>query len=415
MAARKKSKIPDPMDCTMSLGDHLEELRTRLILAILGLFIGAIASLIFGTHILAFIQKPYVTAMQERRDKGKARASEPNLVDFFELFFDNVDNALLPDPNAPATDANTPAIDPNGVALDPNELAFFRRVCVETAHAWMAEHQPEKAERLRRGEELIVIGVPDAFSSYMKIALISGLILTCPWVFYQLWMFVAAGLYEHERKYVRTAVPFSAALFIAGALFFLFVVARISLRFFLFFGDLLGVAPAWTLQKYVSFVTMLMLVFGLGFQTPIAVFILARTGLVSLEALRSVRKYVFLAVFIVAAAVTPPDVISQVTLGLPLYGLYELGMLLALIAARRAKERELKEKLSASGDKKATDATSTVEQEGQPQEPSVTDEEKRPDAPPPVEEGQPDTPWPSDEEQQPDDPEHYDNPDEPFG
>jgi len=329
----KKSR--DPLDCTMSLGDHLEELRARLILAILGLFVGAIASLAFGTHILRFIEAPYNNAVAKREAKREPPASvaEPNAVALFEQFFSNLDVALASDPNAPL--------------LDPNRVAFFRSVCMDTVRAWGLEAVGGEKKRLvPHNRQLQVIGVPDAFTAYMKISLISGLILTCPWVFYQLWMFVAAGLYEHERKYVRAAVPFSAALFIIGALFFLFVVAKISLNFFLYFGDLLGVASNWTLQKYVSFVTMLMLVFGVAFQTPIAIVILVRIGLVSIAAMRSVRKYVFLCCFILSALVTPPDVISQVTLAVPLYALYELGMLLAYLANRKAEKRKQKESAS---------------------------------------------------------------------
>ena len=91
----------------------------------------------------------------------------------------------------------------------------------------------------------------------------------------------------------------------------------------------------WTFQKYVSFITVLMLVFGLGFQTPIAIFILNRTGLVSVSALRRSRKYVLLGVFVVAAVATPPDVISQITLAVPLYSLFEFGILLSYFASRK--------------------------------------------------------------------------------
>ena len=155
--------------------------------------------------------------------------------------------------------------------------------------------------------------------------------LTAPWVFHQLWMFVAAGLYAHERRCVQRAVPFSAGLFMIGALFFFFVVAPVCLRFFLGFGDLIGVTCNWTFQKYISFVSLLMLVFGLAFQTPIVIFILNRTGLVPLDALKSTRKFVILGIFFLAAVVTPPDVISQVTLAIPLYALYELGILLSAL------------------------------------------------------------------------------------
>jgi len=103
------------------------------------------------------------------------------------------------------------------------------------------------------------------------------------------------------------------------------------------FGEFIKVEPNWTLQKYVSFVTVLMLVFGIAFQTPIAIFFLNRTGLVSLQSLRRSRKYVLLAMFIVAATVTPPDVISQITLAIPLYALFELGIVLSYFAERRRK------------------------------------------------------------------------------
>ncbi len=150
-------------------------------------------------------------------------------------------------------------------------------------------------------------------------------------------MFVAAGLYENERRYVRIAVPFSTGLFVLGALFFLFVVAPLSLRFFLGFGHFIGVSPNWTFQKYISFVTILMLVFGLGFQTPIAIFVLNRTGLVSIQGLKKSRKYVIIAMFALAAIATPPDVISQITLAIPLYALFELGILLSWLAERKKK------------------------------------------------------------------------------
>jgi sec-independent protein translocase protein TatC len=244
----------DPLNSTMSLGDHLEELRARLILALIGLAGGAVICLFFGPAIIAFIQKPY--------------------------------SELMPD------------------------------------------------------RPLTALAPADAFVGYMKVALISGLIVSSPWVFYQLWMFISAGLYPREKRYVHLAVPFSAALFVAGALFFIYVVAPISLAFFLKFGEIIDVSPNWTFQKYVSFITVLMLVFGLGFQTPIAIFFLSKTSLVSISALRRSRKYVLLGVFVVAAIATPPDVISQITLAVPLYLLFELGILLSYIAHRKKKSRD---------------------------------------------------------------------------
>jgi len=247
----KTKKKQDSLDTTMSLGDHLEELRMRLFLALGGVLVAVIICLIpfFFKYIRSFIYYPHDKVMPEI--------------------------------------------------------------------------------------SLVALAPADPFIVYLKIALIAGLIISSPWAFYQLWMFVAAGLYPHERRYVHIAVPFSTVLFVTGALFFLYIVAPISLRFFLKFGEFIDVAPNWTLQKYISFITVLMLVFGIAFQTPIAIFILNRTGLVSIQALRAARKFVLLGVFIVAAMATPPDPISQVTLAIPLYCLFELGILLSYLANRR--------------------------------------------------------------------------------
>lgn len=179
----------------------------------------------------------------------------------------------------------------------------------------------------------------DVFVSYIKISLLAGLIVASPWIFFHLWRFVAAGLYSHEKRYVNFAAPTSAVLFICGALFFILVVAQFTMRFFVDLNRWLGIETTWTFQYYISFVTHLMLVFGLAFQTPTAILFLNKTGLVSLDALKRTRKYVLLGIFIISAIVTPPDVVSQVTLAIPLYALFELGILLSRFG-NKAKERD---------------------------------------------------------------------------
>ncbi|UCF14294.1 MAG: twin-arginine translocase subunit TatC, partial [Phycisphaerales bacterium] len=276
---KKKKKLPDPLDTTMSLGDHLEELRARLILAILGLIVGTVICLFFGKRIIAFIQGPFDSTMkkyaQEKVDEFQAPWSYLS-----DSFFTNMLRAIESDPNAPV--------------IDPNVVTYAQKIYADTVRALIEDPNYREAVAEVHSSatgRLIVIAPADAFIGFMKISLISGLIVSSPWVFYQLWMFVAAGLYENERRYVHIAVPFSTTLFVIGALFFLIVVAPLSLRFFLGFGHYIGVSSTWTFQKYISFVTMLMLVFGLGFQTPIAIFVLNRTGLVSIPALKRSRKY----------------------------------------------------------------------------------------------------------------------------
>jgi len=309
----------------------LEELRARLILALLGLVVGVAVSLIFGTQILHILEWPYNKAIRDRAEKrlaADAPQREAEAVSLVDAFFKTLTDRLASDPNA-APD------------LDPKRVAFLHEVSVQAVKEWVQEkHSTAKYEL----GSLISLAPAEAFMAYMKIAMIAGLILTCPWVAYQLWMFVAAGLYPKERQYVYKAVPFSAGLFVIGAFFFLFVIAWFTLKFFLIFGDTVNVASQWTLQKYVSFITVLMLVFGLAFQTPIVVFVLVRTGLVAIKTLRSYRKYVVLGLAIVAAVATPsPDPLSMLALLIPLYGLYELGILLSIRAEKKAQQKKVEE------------------------------------------------------------------------
>jgi sec-independent protein translocase protein TatC len=320
----------------MSLGDHLEELRSRLMLAILGLVIGTVICLFFGRRIIRFIEGPYLKVTREYtsakiRKGGSLGIQKIQFPSTYlsEAFCANLLQALGSDPNAPD--------------IDPNNVTFVQGIWTRTLRELADDPNYVDAiadDIYSDSHQLQVLAPADPFVGFIKISMISGLIISSPWVFYQLWMFIAAGLYEHEKRYVRMAVPFSTALFVTGALFFLFKVAAISLKFFLIFGDLIGVSSNWTFQKYISFVTMLMLVFGVGFQTPIVVFVLNRTGIVSIEGLRRSRKFVILGIVIIAAMATPPDVVSQVGLAIPLYALFELGILLSWFAERRKSQQK---------------------------------------------------------------------------
>ena len=176
--------------------------------------------------------------------------------------------------------------------------------------------------------QLQAIEVAEPFTVYLRAAMLLAVLLSAPWLFYQAWAFVAAGLYRHEQRLVRTAAPLCALLFAAGVLFFLLGVAPLMFRFFLRFNP--GVAYLYQpqLSSAVRFTVRLAVVFGLAFQTPAALVAAGRMGLVTVEALRQGRKFVFLGVFVAAAAVTPPDVISQLALAGPLYAFYELSILL---------------------------------------------------------------------------------------
>lgn len=241
----------------MTLVEHLDELRRRIIYALLGLAVGVVVALTMGRTVVELLRHPYARAM-------------------------------------------------TAAGLEP---------------------------------DLAVLNHTAGFTIYLKTALMTALIISSPWVFYQLWMFVSAGLRPKERRGVLFAVPFSAFLFLAGAAFFLFVVAVPILSFLISFNRWLGLEMVITFESHITFMASMSLVFALAFQTPLAVLILGRVGIVSLKKLNYYRRHVIIAILICAALMTPPDPLSQMCLALPMWLLYELGVLLVRLLAPRARER----------------------------------------------------------------------------
>ena len=183
--------------------------------------------------------------------------------------------------------------------------------------------------------ELSAIQPSESFMVYLKTSLFFGLLLTSPWVFYHIWAFISSGLYQKEKKYVHVVVPASATLFITGSVFFLMVVAKMMMGFFVKFDQLLGFTSRWSPQYYLSLVLTLTLVFGAAFQMPIAVIFANLMKLVSIEQLAKARKFVMLGLLFISAVATPPDVISQIALATPLYILYEGSIITCRILRRR--------------------------------------------------------------------------------
>jgi sec-independent protein translocase protein TatC len=189
---------------------------------------------------------------------------------------------------------------------------------------------------------MIATGVITPFVIPMKIAFMAAFLAVLPYVLYQAWAFVAPGLYAHEKKLVLPLVVSSTVLFLTGMLFCYFIVFRKVFAFIAHFAPKsISVAP--DIEAYFNFVLGMFLAFGLAFEVPVVVVVLVMTGLVSVEQLREWRGYVIVAIFIVAAIVTPPDVVSQISLALPMCLLYEVGIFFGQIVARRRKERELAE------------------------------------------------------------------------
>ena len=193
---------------------------------------------------------------------------------------------------------------------------------------------------VQRMAEIGTLGPVEGFMVYIKTCLLFGLLITSPWVIWQIWAFVSAGLYHKEKKYVHVVSPISTVLFVTGALFFMLVVAPMVMSFLIGFDARMGVRSFWSLQKYINMVFSLTIVFGAAFQMPIVIVFAERLGLVTVEALAKNRKFVMLGLVIVAAMATPPDVISQVSLAIPLYGLYEISIIVCRIWRARTKKKE---------------------------------------------------------------------------
>jgi len=189
------------------------------------------------------------------------------------------------------------------------------------------------------GAKMIATGVVSPFLVPMKVTLLLAFILALPWVFYQLWAFVAPGLYAHEKRLVLPLVISSSLLFVGGVAFcYFFVFGRV----FHFIGEFAPTSIAVTpdIENYLDFVMSMCLAFGAAFEVPVVVIILVRMGIVSIEKLRAIRSYVIVGAFVIAAIVTPPDVVSQLALAIPMCLLYELGLLLAPMFARMTRAPE---------------------------------------------------------------------------
>ena len=184
------------------------------------------------------------------------------------------------------------------------------------------------------GNTMIFTGLPEAFFTYLKVSLLAGLVLALPVVFYEFWMFVAPGLYHRERTVVIPIVLCSLFFFAAGSLFAYYVVFPLGFKFFLSFASE-TIRPLPSMKEYLSFASKMLLAFGLAFELPLVLTGLAWFGLVDAAFLKKNRKYAVLVFFTVAAVLTPPDVISQVLLAIPLLGLYELSIWGAKVFGRK--------------------------------------------------------------------------------
>ncbi|MDP3688135.1 MAG: twin-arginine translocase subunit TatC [Sulfurimicrobium sp.] len=192
---------------------------------------------------------------------------------------------------------------------------------------------------LPAGGQMIATDVTTPFFVPMKVAMMTAFLIALPYVLYQVWAFVAPGLYSHEKKLGAPLVAASTLLFLCGMSFAYFLVFPVV------FGFVTSVAPEGVavmtdINKYLDFVITLFLAFGITFEVPVAVVLLVKMGIVSVEKLKEIRSYVIVGAFVIGAIFTPPDVISQIMLAVPLWLLYEVGILVASMLSKPAAAEE---------------------------------------------------------------------------
>lgn len=299
----------------MTLMEHLLELRTRLMRCGIGIVVGFLACYPFAEQMFRTLMEPMVQAL--------TKVSENTAVlptDFFIKFREAVAQGL--------EGTDFPYMDQLPIFFDSLQQSMVKVV-------------------LHQGQ-FIYTYPPEAFFAHVKVGLVAGFFLMSPYLFYQIWCFVAPGLYSHERRWIVPIALISAVFFVSGGLFGYFIVFPFGFEFFASYtSDMISFTPK--LSEYLGFSLRLLIAFGLVFELPIFIFFLARIGVVTHKGLRKYRKYAILVSFIVAAVLTPPDPFTQTLMAGPLVILYEIGIWVAFLFGKRTKptEEEGKDKTDA--------------------------------------------------------------------
>jgi sec-independent protein translocase protein TatC len=357
-------------DSTMSFGEHLEVLRVHLFKALAGVTIGIVIALFYGSSIIGIVRQPIDRALRayghDIAITDDAEALQE--IDFWArvkgYFSDQFSMDVFDDGGAALEEESPPdgTLETSGtpVATPDNELV---RVTINAGELGQALHEvdpeayPEPPadahERTLsltlssprfalfqsaydRSQQMVSLNVQEPFLTYLKVSMIAGLVLASPWVFFQLWQFVAAGLFPHERKFVYLYGTLSGALFLIGVVFCFYLVFPFVLKFLLGFNAMIGIQPQIRLSEWISFAVTLPLLFGLSFQLPLVMLFLERLSIFEESDYREKRRMSILVIAIISMLLTPADPISMMMMMIPLLALYELGILLCRISPAKS-------------------------------------------------------------------------------
>jgi sec-independent protein translocase protein TatC len=331
-------------DTRMSFGDHIEELRSHLIRAIAGFFVGMAVSLLLGKMVVDFITAPVEAQLMKFYERRTAKIKQELEEGSKPL---DILNKPTPMPTAIPRSAFRDLLRREGVQVAENQGGADDELISVPLLIRPLEWsiQAQAATRLvQKPPQLSTMSIMEAFMVWVKVCAFTGLVLSSPWVFYQLWAFVAAGLYPHEKRYVHVYLPVSLGLFLVGVFVCEFLVLPKAIDGLLWFNEWLGLEPDLRLNEWLSFALLLPLVFGLAFQTPLVMLFLAKIGVFDADSFRKKRKVAWFVMAIFAAVFTPADAISMLLMWAPMCLLYELGILMVSYAAGGSEETGVEEK-----------------------------------------------------------------------
>jgi sec-independent protein translocase protein TatC len=358
----KSRNYPDDLfkDTRMPFGDHLEELRYRLIQAlkalvlclVIGFVLDGIGSTMkwkwfgLGKPVLELIKQPVESEMDRFYDERAWRAKEEELdklemaeTDEQQKKREELKDKFLADCVSMRKSSSIQLNEAQPLRVDVDREELQRAVAaaegkdvtltLKVKPIDLAEKLRIANERIGKRNQLTTLSAQEMFVVYFKVTLICGFILASPIVFYQFWAFVGAGLYPHEKAYVYKFLPASVGLFLTGVFLCFIWVLPGAVKALLAFNEWLGVDPDIRLNEWLSLAIILPLVFGISFQTPLAMLILCRIGMFTWEDYLAKWRYATFILAVFAAVITPtPDAVTMLYLFIPMFALYMLGILL---------------------------------------------------------------------------------------
>jgi len=373
----------DPFnDTRMSFGDHIDDLRTHLLRAVYGFLVAMVIGLIIGKWVLQFIaapveyqlQKYYERFYQDKQDKFLADISKsqipPIMVEFWEEGRESNDELTamrkhmnemceklklppMPEPaNADEGRFQRPLMGGIMRMLDAMEMGDWVEPGVLNQMTWarrkvmISNPEPFVISVMSDYRKIVpptlkTLNVQEAFMAYFKVSMVTGLVIASPWIFLQIWAFIAAGLYPHEKKLVNLYLPISIVLFLIGIFVCEFLVLPKAIEALLWFNEWIGFEPDLRFSEWLGFAIFMPLVFGIAFQTPLAMYFMFRIGLFTVETYREKRKLAWLLMGIFAAVATPSvDAMGMLFLLVPMCVLYEFGIWLCMIQPKPVFEED---------------------------------------------------------------------------